>query len=208
MNAELQVLQRQIDMDFGVYQSKFSDLELARQSIKQLQNHQDDLNMILALFNKLVDAKRKQTMDKIVNVVSYGLQKVFDNPEMKLVVTEKLQRNQKFYVLGYSDGNGGVSTQWDEASGGVRDVVILMLKVIFLTISSNRRFLVMDESFSGLDADRRENLIEFLHELAEKFGVQFFFVSHLDDLNAAATDLFKITSIDNGVQIKKVNAGN
>lgn len=207
MNQELQSLQRQIDMEFGVYQSKFTDLENARTQIKSLQNHQDDLNMVLAMFNKLVDEKRKQTMDKIVNVVSYGLQKVFDNPEMKLVVTEKMQRNQKFYVLGYTDGNGGVSTQWDEASGGVRDVVILMLKVIFLTISSNRRFLVMDESFSGLDADRRENLIDFLHELAEKFDMQFFFVSHLDDLNAAATDLFKILKQENGVQIRKVNAG-
>ena len=207
MNQELQALQRQIDMEFGVYQSKFTDLENARTQIKSLQNQQDDLNMVLAMFNKLVDEKRKQTMDKIVNVVSYGLQKVFDNPEMKLVVTEKMQRNQKFYVLGYTDGNGGVSTQWDEASGGVRDVVILMLKVIFLTISSNRRFLVMDESFSGLDADRRENLIDFLHELAEKFDMQFFFVSHLDDLNAAATDLFKILKQENGVQIRKVNAG-
>ena len=207
MNQELQALQRQVDMEFGVYQSKFTDLENARTQIKSLQNHQDDLNMVLAMFNKLVDEKRKQTMDKIVNVVSYGLQKVFDNPEMKLVVTEKMQRNQKFYVLGYTDGNGGVSTQWDEASGGVRDVVILMLKVIFLTISSNRRFLVMDESFSGLDADRRENLIDFLHELAEKFDMQFFFVSHLDDLNAAATDLFKISKQENGVQIRKVNAG-
>ena len=204
MNAELQMLQRQIDMEFGVYQSKFQDLENARNKIKEFQEKQDDLGMIQALFNKLVDEKRKQTMDKVVNVVSYGLQKVFDNPEMQLVVTEKLQRNQKFYVLGYSDGNGGVSTQWDEASGGVRDVVILMLKVIFLTISSNRRFLVMDESFSGLDADRRENLIEFLHELADKFEMQFFFVSHLDDLNAAATDLFKISRGSLGVQIKKV----
>ena len=157
----------------------------------------------MAMFNKLIDEKRKQTMDKIVNVVSYGLQKVFENPEMKLVVTEKMQRNQKFYVLGYSDGGGGVSTQWDEASGGVRDVVILMLKVIFLTISSNRRFLVMDESFVGLDAQRRENLIEFLNELTAKFDVQFFFVSHLDDLNAAATDLFKISGNSTGVQIKK-----
>lgn len=205
MNQELQELQRQIDMEFGVYQSKFSDLENARSQIKQLQQRQDDLNMVMAMFNKLVDEKRKQTMDKIVNVVSYGLQKVFDNPEMKLVVTEKLQRNQKFYVLGYSDGNGGVSTQWDEASGGVRDVVILMLKVIFLTISSNRRFLVMDESFSGLDADRRENLITFLNELAEKFEMQFFFVSHLDDLNAAATDLFKISGQDGSVRIKKAS---
>lgn len=204
MNAELQALQRQIDMDFGVYQSKFNDLETARTSIQQLHSDQDDLNMVMAYFNKLIDEKRKQTMDKIVSVVSYGLQKVFDNPEMKLEVAERLQRNQKFYVLGYSDGHGGISTQWDEASGGVRDVVILMLKVIFLTISSNRRFLVMDESFSGLDADRRENLIEFLHELADKFDMQFFFVSHLDDLNAAATDLFKITAAGEGVVIRKV----
>lgn len=203
MNQELQALQRQIDMEFGVYQSKFNDLENARNQIKSLQNQQDDLNMVMAMFNKLIDEKRKQTMDKIVNVVSYGLQKVFENPEMKLVVTEKMQRNQKFYVLGYSDGGGGVSTQWDEASGGVRDVVILMLKVIFLTISSNRRFLVMDESFVGLDAQRRENLIEFLNELTTKFDVQFFFVSHLDDLNAAATDLFKISGSSTGVQIKK-----
>jgi DNA repair exonuclease SbcCD ATPase subunit len=203
MNQELQALQRQIDMEFGVYQSKFNDLENARNQIKSLQNQQDDLNMVMAMFNKLIDEKRKQTMDKIVNVVSYGLQKVFENPEMKLVVTEKMQRNQKFYVLGYSDGGGGVSTQWDEASGGVRDVVILMLKVIFLTISSNRRFLVMDESFVGLDAQRRENLIEFLNELTAKFDVQFFFVSHLDDLNAAATDLFKISGNSTGVQIKK-----
>ena len=205
MNAELQALQRQIDMEFGIYQSKFADLENARQTIQTITQKQDDLGMVLALFNKLVDEKRKQTMDKIVNVVSYGLQKVFDNPDIKLVVTEKLQRNQKFYVIGYDDGSGGVSTQWDEASGGVRDVVILMLKVIFLTISSNRRFLVMDESFSGLDADRRENLIEFLHELADRFGVQFFFVSHLDDLNAAATDLFKISKHGSGVLISKEN---
>ena len=203
MNQELMEMQRQIDMEFGVYQSKFADLENARANMLKLQADQDDLNMVMAYFNKLVDEKRKQTMDRIVNVVSYGLQKVFDNPEIKLVVTEKLQRNQKFYVLGYSDGSGGVSTQWDEASGGVRDVVILMLKVIFLTISSNRRFLVMDESFSGLDADRRENLIQFLHELADKFNMQFFFVSHLDDLNAAATDLFKISKVDGGVTIKK-----
>jgi len=203
MNAELQNIQRQIDMEFGIYQSKFADLENARQSIRDVTAQQDDMGMVLALFNKLVDEKRKQTMDRIVAVVSYGLQKVFDNPDIKLVVTEKMQRNQKFYVIGYDDGSGGVSTQWDEASGGVRDVVILMLKVIFLTISSNRRFLVMDESFSGLDQDRRENLIEFLHELADRFGVQFFFVSHLDDLNAAATDLFKIQKSGTGVSIQK-----
>ena len=203
MNVELQNIQRQTDMEFGIYQSKFADLEQARKTIREITAQQDDMGMVRALFNKLVDEKRKQTMDRIVAVVSYGLQKVFENPDMKLVVTEKMQRNQKFYVIGYDDGSGGVSTQWDEASGGVRDVVILMLKVIFLTISSNRRFLVMDESFSGLDQDRRENLIDFLHELADRFGVQFFFVSHLDDLNAAATDLFKIQKAGAGVSIQK-----
>ena len=204
MNSELYELQRKIDMEFGVYQSKFTDLEKARADYNAVQKEQDDLGMIQAFFNKLIDDKRKQTMDKIVNIVSYGLQKVFDNPDMKLVVTEKLQRNQKFYVIGYSDGGLGVNTSWDEASGGVRDVVVLMLKVIFLAISSNRRFLIMDESFAGLDAEHRENLFDFLHELTEKFNVQFFFVSHLDDLNSAATDLFKITKSGTGVAIRKV----
>ena len=109
MNVELQNIQRQVDMEFGIYQSKFTDLENARQTIQEITAKQDDMGMVLALFNKLVDEKRKQTMDKIVAVVSYGLQKVFENPDMKLAVTEKLQRNQKFYVIGYDDGSGGVS---------------------------------------------------------------------------------------------------
>ena len=203
MNSELNELQRQIDMEFGVYQSKFKELEKARLDYNQAQADQDDLNLVMAYFNKLIDAKRQQTMDKIVGIVTYGLQKVFDNSEMKLVVTEKLQRNQKFFVLGYSDGMGGVNTVWDESSRGVRDVVILMLKVIFLAISSNRRFLIMDESFAGLDADHRANLFDFLHELADKFNLQFFFVSHLDDLNSAATDLFRISKNNNAVTIRK-----
>lgn len=195
MNAELQQLQREIDRDFGVYQSKFKDLEKAQIKFKELQKEQDDLNLTMAYFNKLVDSKRKEVMDKVVGIVTYGLQTVFQNPTMKLVVKERMQRNQKFYTLGISI-DGVETDDWNSASGGVVDVTSFMLRVVLLSVSSNRRFLVLDEPFKGLSKGYRENLGDFLRSLSEKMGIQFFIVSHQQEIDSAATNLFEIKQVE------------
>ena len=76
-----------------------------------------------------------------------------------------------------------------------------MLRVVFLVISSNRRFLVLDEPFSGLSIEYRENLIDFLKLVAERFDIQLFIVTHISEINAAATNLYQIRKINDEVTL-------
>ena len=204
MNAELKELQREIDRDFGIYQSKFQDLEHAQKEYKRLEKEQDELNLTMAYFNKLVDSKRKEIMDKVVGLVTYGLQSVFQNPTMKLVVRERLQRNQKFYTLAISI-DGVETDDWNSASGGVVDVLSFMLRVVLLSVSSNRKFVVLDEPFKGLSKGYRENLGTFLNLLADKLGIQFLIVSHQDEINSAADALYEIRNIEGESKILRVD---
>lgn len=203
MNPKLMQLQREIDRDFGIYQSKFEDLHRAQEGIAEITKKQDELALLMAYFNKLVDSKRKETMDKVVNLVSFGLQSVFKDNSIKLVVHTRTQRNQKFYTLAVSIG--GVETEdFDACSGGVVNVLSFMLRVVMLSISSRRRFLVLDEPFPGLSKEYRDNLGEFLKLLAEKLDMQFLIVSHQPEIDEAADYLYEIKKIDGEVQILPV----
>lgn len=203
MNPELKDLQREIDREFGIYQSKFHDLEEAQIRYRELLKQQDALNLTMAYFNKLVDSKRKEIMDKVVGLVTYGLQSVFQNPTMKLMVKERIQRNQKFYTLAISI-DGVETDDWNSASGGVVDVLSFMLRVVLLSVSSNRKFLVLDEPFKGLSKGYRENLGDFLRLLSDQLGIQFLIVSHQAEIDSAADKLYEIRSIEGESKILPV----
>lgn len=194
-NKVLSELQRKIERDFDVYQTKFQDMKKAQDALVDIKQQQDDLNVILAYFNKLVDKKKREVMDKVVGVVSSGLKTVFDDETMELKVNERIQRNQKIYSI--SIVIDGVETEdWNAASGGVRNVVVFMLRVVFLAISSNRKFLALDEPFPGLSTEYRENLALFLRTLAEKFNMQFLIVSHQAEIDVSADKLYEIRRIN------------
>lgn len=204
MNLELMELQRVIDRDFGIYQSKFKDLEEAQKRYRELQVEQDSLSLTMAYFNKLVDSKRKEIMDKIIGLVTYGLQSVFEDPTMKLIVKERIQRNQKFYTLAVSID--GVETEdWENSSGGIVDVLNFMLRVVLLSVSSNRKFLALDEPFKGLSKNYRERLGDFLKLLADELNMQFLIVSHQAEIDSAADMLYEIRKVDGEVKILRVS---
>ena len=199
-NAKLATVQRDIEREFDLYQIKFSELEKAQEEYRNIQKRQDDLAIVMAYMNKLIDKKRKEIMDKVVSLVSYGLQSVFDDPTMKLVVNERLQRNQKFYTLAIEID--GVRTEnWDSLSGGVRDISKFMLRVVFLVVSSKRKFICLDEPFRGVSIEYREKLGEFIRMLAHKLGVQFLIVSHQVEIDSAADSLWTIRKVDGEVNL-------
>lgn len=204
-NKELEQKRYLTEREYDLFQARFKELEEAQKNKQDVQKQQDSLNLVLAYFNKLIDKKRSEIKDRVVNLVSYGLQTVFKNPSMHLVVKERLQRNQKFYTIAVSID--GVETEsWMDASGGVRDMIVFMFRIVFLAISSNRRFLVLDEPFKGLSKDYRENLGEFIIYLSEQFNVQFLIVSHQTEIDAAADALYEIRKVNGDTMILPVTS--
>lgn len=197
--AELENLRTTVGRNFTIYQSKFDELNSASSELITLRSDFDKLNLLTAYFNKIVDSKRKEIIDKVINLVSFGLQTVLEDSTVRLMVSSKIQRNQKFYSFTLEQ-NGRETSIVNAVGGGVINLLSFLLHVVLLAVSSNRKILILDEPFSAVSENYRENIGEFLKLLAEKTNIQFIIVSHQNEINEAADVLYNIRSVNGEVK--------
>jgi exonuclease SbcC len=75
-------------------------------------------------------------------------------------------------------------------SGGEEDIVNLSLRLAMAEMICERSgqplgLLVLDEVFGSLDADRRENTLQLLRRLRDRFE-QIIIISHIEEIQAGA----------------------
>lgn len=202
-SQKLRTLEKQIEQNFIIYQNKFEELKSISLEIDTLNSEVDKLNLLTAYFNKIVDSKRKEIIDKVIGMVSFGLQSVMEDNTIKLVVEPKMQRNQKFYTF-LLEKNGNRSSILNYVGGGVVNLLVFLLHVVLLTVSSNRKFLILDEPFAALSSNYRENIGEFLKLLRDKTGIQFLIISHQTEIDEAAEILYQIRQIGDEIRFVKI----
>ena len=192
-----------IDRDYAIYQSKFNDILAAETNIQVIKKEQQNLTVLLAYFNKIVDSRKKEVIDKIKSLVSFGLQSILEDPGISLDIKFRMQRGQKYYsfVL-IKDGEEDDLT--DGVGGGVLDLCCFLLHVVFLSVTSNTKFLVLDEPFSALSQEYRENIGEFLQQLNEKLGIQFLIISHNAETEYFADAIYEIARAGKSSKLKRV----
>ncbi len=81
-------------------------------------------------------------------------------------------------------------------SGGEEDIVNLSLRLAMAEMICERSgqplgLLVLDEVFGSLDADRRENTLQLLRRLRDRFD-QIIIISHIEDIQAGADRCLRV----------------
>jgi exonuclease SbcC len=81
-------------------------------------------------------------------------------------------------------------------SGGEEDIVNLSLRLAMAEMICERSgqplgLLVLDEVFGSLDADRRENTLQLLRRLRDRFE-QIIIISHIEDIQAGADRCLRV----------------
>jgi exonuclease SbcC len=81
-------------------------------------------------------------------------------------------------------------------SGGEEDIVNLSLRLAMAEMICERSgqplgLLVLDEVFGSLDADRRENTLQLLNRLRDRFD-QIILISHIEDIQAGADRVLRV----------------
>lgn len=81
-------------------------------------------------------------------------------------------------------------------SGGEEDIVNLSLRLAMAEMICERTgqplgLLVLDEVFGSLDVDRRENTLQLLHRLRDRFD-QIIIISHIEEIQAGADRCLRV----------------
>lgn len=152
-------------------------------SKKELAELLEKVNTVLTNF---FDLKRQGVIEKVENLVSYGLKAVF-NQEYKFKVVIKPTANNVYTELKLEaiiDGKAVETDIMDSHGGGFIDVIAFILRLVVMHYvgKDRRELLVLDEAFSHVSREYLDNLAEFIKELSEKLHVQMIIVTHKPEL--------------------------
>jgi len=166
-------------------------------------NKEKELSLLeksLAALQKLTDLKKKETVKKIEDVISFGLQAIFEDSSYQFRILDSIKRKQVVYDFRvYSNSfssDEGVSIL-DSRGGGVVSIVSFLLRLVLLCMIDKKaeRFLALDEPFAALSENYHENLVATIKQIAEKLNVQLLVVSHQKSLDSFGDVVYELRQV-------------
>jgi len=161
-------------------ESKLTALQAERSAKVELLQTATDAYQLLRTFYEQTQTLHVKRLEQLV---SYCLRTVFTDHAYEFKIVFETKRNQvEASMLFLRDGEQ--VDPLEAAGGGCLDVAVcaLRLGVILFHVERPARFIGLDEPFRYVSQDYRSNLIGLIRELSQRYGVQFFLISHDQDL--------------------------
>lgn len=179
------------------YDAKKRQLKAERES-QQLQVSSIDV------LKEIVDAMSQEHVQRIVELLTYGLQTIFfdKNYSVEVVVSDK--RNTKtaeFQLVERTEDEVIRSPFNDGIGGGVLAIVGFILQVYYIGMLDLPPILFVDEGFSQVSSQYVNPLLQFINELADVKDFIFVLVTHDSRLMQCAVHTYEV---NDGV-VTKVN---
>jgi exonuclease SbcC len=130
---------------------------------------------------------------------------------------QRVEFDQDFGIRVFDTGEIEESYPIDTFSGGERDAIILAARLALSRMIGQQAanppgFLVLDEVFGSLDADRRAQLLSLLGTVTTMFDDirQVFIISHVDDVRTSSVldEVWRVEeSADGGSRVTPLGSG-
>lgn len=132
----------------------------------------------------------------IENLATMALQAIFPERDYRLVMELDFKRGRCECLLRVKEGeNGEPFVPKDELGGGICDVMAFALRIILWSLSKprSRAFIILDEPFRFVDRNHVAKCGDLLAELSRTMGVQFFIVTHSEELVATGDQVWDVS---------------
>jgi ABC-type thiamine transport system ATPase subunit len=164
--------------------------------IASLEDDEELLILVSALFRKLIDQEVTEGVRAVERLQTEGLQAVFDDLDLsvKANIEESRGKISVELVTVQKQANGDVheGLAKDDFGGSVLTVQSVLLRVIIMLRRGLRPLLLLDESLPAFDANYIANMGKFLSELCSRLNIDILMVTHNPALFEAADRSYKI----------------
>ena len=193
-NRELE----QLKVDIQTYMEHRSKLDRLAEEIRVYQLYIQTMNpnglpySMLTLYLPMIEADVNQILH---TMVSFSIQFVFDTAGAKTRAASHIDLNIKY------EGIKPYSAQ--VACGFERFIIGLAIRMVLCQISLTAKpdFLIVDEGWTGLDAENLGNVGTILNHVKNMY-THVFIISHLDELKSQADHIINIDRTDNYSSIR------
>lgn len=175
-------IRKKLDKQLTFYHSACKIYRTEKENLQEAKSNLINLEEARRIFQDVSQSVQQIAHNRIASVVSKCLEIVFDDPyEFKIKFDTKRGRTEAKLVF----MRDGIEVDPMSASGGgIVDVASFALRLSCLSLCRPplRKLLVLDEPFKFVSKNYRAKIRSLLETLSEEMGFQFFFVTHILDL--------------------------
>jgi hypothetical protein len=179
-----------------------------KKEVKELQNDQDLLDLVISLFQSLVDREVSAGIEAVEKLQTEGLRAVFDDQDLSLKTEVDIQRGKVSVnlITSQKDAQGNVTegSSSDSFGGAVATVQSVLLRLTLMLRRNLRPLLIMDETLPAFDGNYTANMGKFLSTLCSNLGVDILLVSHNPAMVELANSSYKIAKLDNQAKFERI----
>jgi DNA repair ATPase RecN len=179
-----------------------------RAEITQLQAEIANLDKSAILLNSLGEERQLKAQDTIEQLVTRGLQQIFDDTlSFHIVQSVKAKAANVEFIVRTTLADGGIvdTPVMDARGGGLAATIGFLLRVVILLLKNGRdkdNILILDETFAHVSDEYLEGVGEFLRELVDKTGIQIVMVTHQPAFADYADAVYRFTVVDGKTKVE------
>jgi len=164
--------------------------------LERIEGYEILVGKAVEVLDQLKDAKERASKGVVEDLISYGLNVIFDE-ESKFSITLETKARAVYAYLGLGEEKQDLI----KSKGGGYVDLISVLVVLTLLLKEKpvlRRFIVLDESFAEVGKDHLERVGEFLKFLVTKLDVTILLITHSLELLDAADIVYYVDKKSDG----------
>lgn len=155
----------------------------------------EELDRVTHFLNSMGEDRQFQTQQKIEELVTRGLQAIFDESLSFHIVQSVSGKSVTVnFVMRTTLDRDVIETPVLEArGGGVAATIGFLLRLVVMLLSKGTRtenILVLDETFAHVSAEYLPAVVDFLNEVKDKTGIQLLMVTHQQEFAEGADKVY------------------
>lgn len=175
--------------------------------LKQLEKEREIIDKARIFLLELGEIQRKETKEKIENMVTEALQFILQE-EIFFEIEQEEKRGKistEFYIRTIKDGVETKTLIEDVRGDGIFDVVTLVLNIaILILLKKENTFIVLDEPCKQLSRGYIQRVGEFLKDISQTYNIQIIMITHIQELTEFADKKFNVEIVDGESRVSEI----
>lgn len=194
-------LRQRVNTLVGLRKIEQKKLAQARVEYEEALKQSHDLEQTQSLLKALLQYALDRDIRPIEDFVNYGISKVFTDRDLYFSIRHKEVASGIEYQFWLKEGTRDEVIA-DNVGGSVIQLISFLLRVLTILRLDLVPFIVLDEFFTGVDADYRGNLIMLLQELCHQFNFDILLITHITDFSANSDMILRAYSSKRGFKVR------
>lgn len=154
------------------------NLDKARKSFEELNNHYEDSIEAQQLLGTLADGRANYILEYVTSIINKALVEVFPRESKQISLERKLHGNKHPHINVVLRTEDGRTRDLVTQSGtGLRQIISFLYRLCLIEITGARKLVIMDELLGGVHKEAA-SVIEDMMDIFSKGGFQFVVVDY------------------------------